>query len=48
MDILLGPDDVKTAVETIVAAVETGRLSEERIDESVLRVLELKDAYLGL
>ena len=48
VDILLGPDDVKTAVETIVAAVETGRLSEERIDESVLRVLELKDAYLGL
>ena len=47
VDILLGVDDIPAAVRAISEAVELGWLSEERIDESVLRVLELKSEYLG-
>ena len=46
-DILLGPADVAAAVEAVTEAVESGRLSEARLDESVLRVLELKLANFG-
>ena len=46
-DILLMPEDYAAAFEGVVQAVEEGRLSMERIDESVARVLELKD-QLGL
>ena len=41
-DILLGVPDLEAAVSALEAAVSEGRLSEERIDESVLRVLTLK------
>lgn len=41
-DILLMPSDVGTAIDAIVRAVERGRLSAARIDESVRRILELK------
>lgn len=47
VDILLMPEDYAAAFEGVVQAVEEGRLSMERIDESVARVLELKD-QLGL
>lgn len=47
VDILLMPEDYAAAFEGVVQAVEEGRLSMERIDESVARVLELK-AQLGL
>lgn len=47
VDILLMPEDYAAAFEGVVQAVEDGRLSMERIDESVRRVLELKD-QLGL
>lgn len=47
VDILLMPEDYASAFEGVVQAVEEGRLSMERIDESVARVLELKDR-LGL
>jgi beta-N-acetylhexosaminidase len=46
-DFLLMPRDVKSAIDTIVAAVHRGRLSEERIDGSVRRVLAAK-ARAGL
>lgn len=46
-DVILMPASVKGAVEGIVEAVRTGRLSEARLDESVLRVLEMKEG-LGL
>ncbi|MGD8319272.1 MAG: glycoside hydrolase family 3 N-terminal domain-containing protein, partial [Gemmatimonadota bacterium] len=46
-DILLSPKDVPAAIDAVVAAVRSGRLSEERIDASVRRVLSLK-ARLGL
>ncbi|GAA3759763.1 beta-N-acetylhexosaminidase [Spinactinospora alkalitolerans] len=41
-DQLLMPPDVEAAHSAVTAAVEEGRISEERLEESVLRVLELK------
>lgn len=41
-DVIYLPADAKAAVETIVAAVENGTISEERINESVVRILSLK------
>jgi beta-N-acetylhexosaminidase len=41
-DLLLMPDDLESAVEGIRSAVDSGELSEERIDESVLRILTVK------
>lgn len=47
VDILLGVDDIPGTLKVLTEAVELGWLSEERIDESVLRVLTLKLARLG-
>ncbi|MGI9610439.1 MAG: glycoside hydrolase family 3 N-terminal domain-containing protein, partial [Acidimicrobiia bacterium] len=47
IDILLVPPDLSAAVAGITQAVGTGRLSEERIDLSVERILRLKQD-LGL
>ncbi len=41
-DIILGPKDFIEAFDAVLGAVENGTLSEERIDESVRRVLTLK------
>lgn len=41
-DQLLNPPDLALAYRSVLEAVESGELSEERIDESVLRILELK------
>ncbi|CAN5709551.1 hypothetical protein BH23GEM6_BH23GEM6_22940 [soil metagenome] len=46
-DVLLMPRDVRTAIQTVVDAVESGRLSESRIDLSVRRLLAAK-ARAGL
>jgi beta-N-acetylhexosaminidase len=46
-DVLLKPLDVDKALDGIVAAVQSGRLSEARLDSSVRRVLEAK-ARAGL
>ncbi|HET7273858.1 MAG TPA: glycoside hydrolase family 3 N-terminal domain-containing protein [Longimicrobiaceae bacterium] len=46
-DVLLMPRDVGVAIETVLAAVRSGRLSEARIDESVERILTAK-ARAGL
>ena len=43
VDILLCPQDVKEAAAALEAAVENGEISEERIDESVLRILTMKE-----
>ena len=43
-DIVLMPEDLPLAFEAVVKAVEDGTLSEERIDESVRRVLALKQS----
>lgn len=41
-DILLCPDSLPNAVEGLKEALSNGTLTEERIDESVLRILKLK------
>jgi beta-N-acetylhexosaminidase len=41
-DILLMPADIQSAVDAMAAAVDSGRITEERLDRSVRRVLELK------
>lgn len=46
-DILLQPADPRAAIDAVVAAVEQGRITQERVDASVRRVLELK-RRLGL
>ena len=46
-DVILMPPDVAAAVDGIVNAVHSGRLSEARIDASVRRILETKEG-LGL
>lgn len=45
MDLLLMPEDLDAAVEGILEAVETGALTEARIDESVARILTTKLAW---
>jgi beta-N-acetylhexosaminidase len=47
VDVLLVPPDLAVAYEALRSAVETGEITEHRLDESVLRVLRLKD-HLGL
>lgn len=47
VDILLAPPDLLAARSGVLDAVASGRISEERIDESVLRILREKDR-LGL
>lgn len=44
VDVLLCPADLDKAINALLRAVETGELTQERIDESVLRVLRLKEA----
>jgi beta-N-acetylhexosaminidase len=46
-DVLLMPRSIPGAIETIMTAVKTGRLSEARIDSSVRRILTAK-ARAGL
>lgn len=41
-DIVLMPEDLDAAVEGVMAALEAGELTEQRIDESVTRILSLK------
>lgn len=41
-DMLLMPNDLQTAFDGIVTALTDGTLTEERIDESVLRILTVK------
>lgn len=43
-DLLLMPKDLQTAIDGVIGAVRSGELSEQRIDESVQRVLALKAA----
>ncbi|MFF5567185.1 glycoside hydrolase family 3 protein [Streptomyces sp. NPDC012623] len=47
VDQLLNPPDFRLARNAVLAAVRSGELSERRIEESVLRILTLKDR-LGL
>jgi beta-N-acetylhexosaminidase len=44
-DIMLMPDDYKAAFKGIRDAVNDGTISMERLNESVLRILTLKEQY---
>lgn len=46
-DVLLKPGDIPKAIAAVVAAVERGEISRERIEQSVRKTLEMK-ARLGL
>lgn len=43
VDILLCPEDLEAAAGALLQAVESGEIAESRIDESVLRILTLKE-----
>ena len=45
VDMPLCPDDLGWAAEAVLYALETGRLTEARLNESALRILELKETY---
>ena len=47
VDVLLLPPDEETVIGVLADAVRTGKISEERIDRSVRRILEVKER-LGL
>ena len=42
IDVILMPEDLQAAAEGIQQAVENGTITEERIDQSVLKILETK------
>ncbi len=42
IDIILMPDDLQSAVNAVCNAVNSGEISESRIDESVMRILNQK------
>lgn len=42
-DVMLMPQNLQVAIDGVIAAVHDGRLTEQRIDESVSRVLKLKE-----
>ena len=44
-DVLLMPNDFHAAEEALLQAVENGELSEERINESVRRILTVKSKF---
>ncbi|MCM1191503.1 MAG: glycoside hydrolase family 3 [Butyrivibrio sp.] len=43
VDILLCPEDLEAAANALINAVETGVITEERLNESALRILRLKE-----
>ena len=46
-DVLLMPPDPELAIRAVVAAVENGRISRQRIDDSAMRILTAK-VHVGL
>ena len=44
-DMILLPSNLQEAAEGVLAAVENNDIREERLDESVLRILLLKSRY---
>lgn len=45
-DILLMPDNYKEAFDGLMNAVKNGIIDEQQIDQSVLKILQLKEKYL--
>lgn len=47
VDIVLMPSDLGAAFDAVLSAVESGRLTEKRIDESVTKIIQLKKDILA-
>lgn len=45
IDMLLDPTDIDTAIDAVVQAVESGGITEDRIDDSVRKILALKEKH---
>lgn len=45
IDMLLDPTDIDTAIDAVVQAVESGDITENRIDDSVRKILALKEKH---
>ena len=45
IDMLLDPTDIDTAIDAVVQAVESGDITEDRIDDSVRKILALKEKH---
>jgi beta-N-acetylhexosaminidase len=46
VDVILMPVNIEHVYDGLLEAVKTGRISEERIDQSIERILILKSAYI--
>ncbi|RXJ02537.1 beta-N-acetylhexosaminidase [Anaerobacillus alkaliphilus] len=46
VDVVLMPTDIEQVHKGLLEAVEVGRLTEERINESVTRILEMKQSFI--
>ena len=44
-DVIVMPRDVGQAIDALVRAVRSGRLTESRIDDSVIKLLDLKERF---
>jgi beta-N-acetylhexosaminidase len=42
VDVVLGPQNFVVAFDAVIAAIEDGTITEERINQSVRRILKLK------
>ena len=47
-DIPLMPERFDEAYQGVLDAVQAGELTEERLDESLIRILSVKQEYFGL
>lgn len=47
-DLLLMPEGLEPAFEAVWEAVQSGKISEQRLDDSVARILRYKQQYAGL
>lgn len=47
-DLLLMPAGLEEAFDAVLGAVQEGRIPEDRLDESVARILRFKEQYAGL
>ena len=45
VDIVLGPQNFVEAFDAVIAAIERGTITEERINQSVRRIIKLKEKY---
>ena len=47
VDIVLGPKNLVEAFDAVIEAIDKGTISEERINQSVRRILKMKKGVLN-